>query len=398
MRQESFPALPGAHSLLPAAQIRSAVRLAIIAALFALSLASLPAPASAGLFISVGIAPPPLPVYDQPPIPGDGYMWTPGYWAWDDAAQDYYWVPGVWVLAPEPGYLWTPGYWGYSDGVYVWNAGYWGTTVGFYGGVCYGFGYTGVGFYGGYWTEGHYYYNRSVTNISNTTVITNVYNKTVINNNVTNVSYNGGQGGIKTTPTPQERLAASQHHLPPNSLQTQHQELASHDHSLFSKVNNGKPSIAAVTKPGNFSGPGVFAAKAAGPVHPAAFGNAGMGDKLIKNGNGPRDPHFKASQGLQGQALGKGPDQHNPSVNSYQRNPGFNNYQHNPSINSYQRNPGFNNYQKATGLNPGRPSFNRGPSGRPQFNAATGKHPPMHYPQGQPHVVKQPVQKDNKHP
>jgi hypothetical protein len=34
--------------------------------------------------IAVDIAPPPLPVYDQPPIPAPGYIWTPGYWAWND--------------------------------------------------------------------------------------------------------------------------------------------------------------------------------------------------------------------------------------------------------------------------------------------------------------------------
>ena len=28
----------------------------------------------------------PLPDYDQPPAPGDGYIWTPGYWAWGAAA------------------------------------------------------------------------------------------------------------------------------------------------------------------------------------------------------------------------------------------------------------------------------------------------------------------------
>ncbi len=44
-------------------------------------------------------------------FPGDGYVWTPGYWAWGDDIQDYYWVPGTWVPAPEPEYLWTPGYW-----------------------------------------------------------------------------------------------------------------------------------------------------------------------------------------------------------------------------------------------------------------------------------------------
>ncbi len=54
------------------------------------------------LSISVGVPPPALPVYEQPAIPGDGYIWTPGYWAWGDDIQDYYWVPGTWILAPQP--------------------------------------------------------------------------------------------------------------------------------------------------------------------------------------------------------------------------------------------------------------------------------------------------------
>lgn len=61
--------------------------------------------ANAGLFISVSVAPPVLPVYVQPPIPGPGYIWTPGYWAWEEDVADYYWVPGAWVPAPEPGLL-----------------------------------------------------------------------------------------------------------------------------------------------------------------------------------------------------------------------------------------------------------------------------------------------------
>ena len=52
-----------------------------------------------GVGISVRIGPPPLPVYTQPLCPGEGYIWTPGYWAWDDD-EGYYWVPGTWVLAP----------------------------------------------------------------------------------------------------------------------------------------------------------------------------------------------------------------------------------------------------------------------------------------------------------
>ena len=107
-------------------------------------LAVAPAPAQIAIGISVNVAPPALPVYVQPPIPSPGYIWAPGYWAWDDEVG-YYWVPGTWVSPPGEGLLWTPGYWGWTDGVYSFHAGYWGPTVGFYGGVAYGFGYTGVG-------------------------------------------------------------------------------------------------------------------------------------------------------------------------------------------------------------------------------------------------------------
>ena len=100
-----------------------------------LSAAALLAPAAhAGVAVSVTIAPPPLPYYVQPPIPGDGYLWTPGYWSWDPATGDYVWVPGTWVLPPAVGLLWTPGWWGWSDGFYRWHAGYWGSHVGFYAG------------------------------------------------------------------------------------------------------------------------------------------------------------------------------------------------------------------------------------------------------------------------
>ena len=58
--------------------------------------------------VSVNFAPPELPVYEQPICPGEGYIWTPGYWAWDDEDGDYYWVPGTWVLAPEPGFRGLP--------------------------------------------------------------------------------------------------------------------------------------------------------------------------------------------------------------------------------------------------------------------------------------------------
>src|SRR5258707_4806804 len=72
--------------------------------------------AGGGVFVSVAIAPPPIPVYVQPAVPAPGYIWTPGYWAY--GPDGYYWVPGEWVLAPYVGALWTPGYWAWNDGLY----------------------------------------------------------------------------------------------------------------------------------------------------------------------------------------------------------------------------------------------------------------------------------------
>jgi hypothetical protein len=223
--------------------------------------------------VSITIAPPALPVYEQPVCPGDGYIWTPGYWYWDDDAGDYYWVPGTWVMAPEVGFLWTPGYWGWGGDAFIFHEGYWGPQVGFYGGVSYGFGYFGVGFAGGRWDNGHFFYNRAVANV-NVTNIHNVYNTTVVNSTTINrVSYNGGTGGIEARPTPQEEAAANERHVPPVAAQTQHVQAARSNPQLRASVNQGKPPIAATEKPGEFSGHSVMAAKEAGaPYHPPAKG------------------------------------------------------------------------------------------------------------------------------
>ena len=146
---------------------------------FAAMLFAIPAAAFAQISvgIAVGVAPPEIPVYEQPECPGDGYLWTPGYWGYGD--DDYYWVPGTWVEPPTVGYLWTPGYWGWGDGGYRFHGGYWGPHIGFYGGINYGFGYTGSGYYGGRWDHGHFAYNRSVNRV-NVTVIHNTYNTKVV--------------------------------------------------------------------------------------------------------------------------------------------------------------------------------------------------------------------------
>src|ERR1700677_87248 len=97
--------------------------LSIRSLLFALLLLAIPAASSAQIILSIGFAPSPLPVYEQPACPSEGYIWTPGYWGW-------------------------------SDNAFVFNEGYWGAQVGFYGGIDYGYGYAGVGYQGGYWNKG----------------------------------------------------------------------------------------------------------------------------------------------------------------------------------------------------------------------------------------------------
>ncbi len=233
--------------------------------MFSLSAASF---AQITVGVSVRFGPPAIPIYAQTVCPGPGYFWTPGYWAWSDYDDDYYWVPGTWVLAPI-GMLWTPGYWGWDDdnGYYLWRAGYWGPHVGFYGGIDYGFGYTGVGFWGGEWRGDSFFYNRSVTNI-NVVNVTNVYNRTVIVNNTSRVSYNGGSGGINARPTWEEQRYVRESHRAALGDQVQHERAARQNRQLFASENHGRPAIAATGRPGEFSGRNVVAARQAGaPYH-----------------------------------------------------------------------------------------------------------------------------------
>jgi hypothetical protein len=190
--------------------------------------------------------PPPLPEYDQPPAPGDGYLWTPGYWAWSDG---YYWVPGAWVEAPYEGALWTPGYWGYWNNSYGFYPGYWGQYIGYYGGIDYGFGYGGYGYQGGYWGGGHFNYNRSVNNI-NISVVHNVYSHSEGGNtNNSRVSFNGGSGGVRAQARPQELAAMHQQHTAPMSAQMQNQRAAGANRAQFASANHGRPANVAVNQP-----------------------------------------------------------------------------------------------------------------------------------------------------
>jgi hypothetical protein len=249
--------------------------------LLALLVLAIPAALFGQIGIRVSIGPPALPMYDQPACPGDGYMWTPGYWAYDDSISDYYWVPGTWELAPEEGYLWTPGYWGWDDGGYFFNDGYWGATVGFYGGINYGFGYFGDGYYGGRWDNGHFFYNSSYNNLNGGN-FHNTYDARADNgNNDSRVSYNGGKGGVAVRPSSQQEAAARQNHFQPVAAQTEHEQAARANPQQRAGNNHGNPGIAATSKPGDFS-----------QQH---SGGVAMGAATSRNQNGGRETVARAA-------------------------------------------------------------------------------------------------------
>ncbi len=197
---------------------------------------------------SADSAPPDLPVYDQPTMPGGGYVWTPGYWAWSDDDQDFYWVPGTWVLAPQADFLWTPGYWEIADVVFFWHPGYWGRHVGFYGGINYGFGYRGDASGG-------------------------------------RQSYLGGNG-IQARPSAAQLAAANERHIEATPAQRQQIQAARARADLRFYQNQGRPPVAATPRPGVWSGPGVIGTKSQGtfsvvhetaPARPASpQGSAGL--------------------------------------------------------------------------------------------------------------------------
>ena len=258
--------------------------------LLALLLSVLPGSSYAGVFISVGFAPPVLPVYEPPPCPAPNLIWTPGYWAY--GPDGYYWVPGAWVPAPYVGALWTPGYWGWSTGLYVWHPGYWGRHVGYYGGVNYGFGYFGIGFAGGEWRGGNFAYNTAVYHVDNRYVHNTFVDHSVINRytvaNPRRVAFAGGPGGINHAPTAEERVAEHDQHTARTSFQTQHAEAAQADKSSYARFNGGHPTNLVASRPlgaENHAAPGGYGRAGTNASRANAGGYAGRSTYQAPRGN-----------------------------------------------------------------------------------------------------------------
>ena len=232
----------------------------------ALALAA-PLAAWSQVSVSVTIAPPPLPLYAQPPIPGEGYIWTPGYWAWDPGSGDYIWVPGTWVMPPTVGLLWTPGYWAFFDSGYRWHRGYWGPHVGYYGGINYGYGYIGRGYDGGRWDRGHFRYNTAVNNIPSGRVH-NVYHAPVPQRPAHPESFNGGNSPWHAQPTPSQRRFEGGQHPDWTREQQEHEHRAIGVPEQRMGNNHGMPPTAATPRPGGFGEPQVERARQAAEMRP----------------------------------------------------------------------------------------------------------------------------------
>jgi hypothetical protein len=311
------------------------LRLLVLAGFLSLPLAS----SFAEVGISVGFAPPVLPVYAQPPCPVAGYIWTPGYWGYGYDVGDYYWVPGAWVPPPSVGLLWTPPWWGWNNGVYAFNQGYWGPRVGFYGGVNYGYGYTGNGYWGGRWSGNTFQYNTAVTRV-NTNIVHNTYINNSVNKQVTSnrASFNG-PNGVKAQPTAEQKAAAQNaKKMPPTSQQLERQQAAAKDRNLQASVNKGKPNADAIKTfnknegagQGKGGEQGLGAAAGAGPGkgenkignaselnrQGAGAGQAGKGPgNAADAGQGGNKPGNVTERNLQGAGAGKKPGAGNAEAN-----------------------------------------------------------------------------------
>jgi len=77
--------------------------------------------ALAQISFSIVVAPP-APLYEAAPYLPPGYVWAPGYWAWN--YDRHIWVRGRTMLQ-RAGYRWQPDHWEQRDGAYSRQVGRW---------------------------------------------------------------------------------------------------------------------------------------------------------------------------------------------------------------------------------------------------------------------------------
>ena len=73
------------------------------------------------VFVRVG---PPAPVVEARVVaPGAGWVWVPGYYAWDGVA--YVWTPGSWRLPPSGRRVWVAPHWQQERRGWFFVEGHW---------------------------------------------------------------------------------------------------------------------------------------------------------------------------------------------------------------------------------------------------------------------------------
>ncbi len=87
-------------------------------AVMAFAIGAAVTPAQAAINVQIDIAPP-APRYERIPVVPSGYVWAPGYWAYEN--NDYRWVRGR-QIAQRPGQRWVPDRWEEGN---RYRAGYW---------------------------------------------------------------------------------------------------------------------------------------------------------------------------------------------------------------------------------------------------------------------------------
>jgi len=97
----------------------------IIFGLCVLTMLSTPAFARVNVRAGIDVPPPPARV-EVVPAPRPGYVWAPGYWAWE--GRRHVWREGRWI-GERHGYHWVPGHWAEHQGPrgarWHFEAGHW---------------------------------------------------------------------------------------------------------------------------------------------------------------------------------------------------------------------------------------------------------------------------------
>ncbi len=79
--------------------------------------------AFAKVHVYVGFGPPAPIVETQPPMPGPGYVWTPGYYNYVNG--NYVWTHGTWVVPPHGHHRWVAAHWGHDRHGWYREDGHW---------------------------------------------------------------------------------------------------------------------------------------------------------------------------------------------------------------------------------------------------------------------------------